>query len=221
VALEVEELLGVDLGDRRRVRAAHVVGEDLQAGDRVGVRALGQQQVARLLERVGLLGAAVDLDHAAPDRGGAAVEDPAEGQVARGARRGVLLQRVEVDVLAPARGVGAGDRGVRAALGELRLEEDLAVLAAEAERDPVQVAVAADDRPLRAEHPGLLVDVLAAHVAQPRVVAHDELDDPVDQARACCRRPTASGPRPRPARPPRARRACACAGRSPPRRGCS
>src|SRR5215218_200874 len=39
---QVEQLLRVDLRDRRRVRAAHVVGEDLQAGDRVRVRALGQ-----------------------------------------------------------------------------------------------------------------------------------------------------------------------------------
>jgi hypothetical protein len=52
---QVEELLLVDLGDRRGVRAAHVVGEDLQARDRVGVRALGEQQVAALLERVGAL----------------------------------------------------------------------------------------------------------------------------------------------------------------------
>src|SRR4051812_42259498 len=34
---QVEELLAVDLGDRGGVRAAHVVGEDLEAGDRVGV----------------------------------------------------------------------------------------------------------------------------------------------------------------------------------------
>ena len=34
----VEELLAVDLAERRAVRAADVVGEDLEAGDRVGVR---------------------------------------------------------------------------------------------------------------------------------------------------------------------------------------
>src|SRR5689334_23533392 len=52
---QVEELVRVDLRDRGRMRAAHVVGEDLEAGNRVGVRLLRQQQVARLLERVGLL----------------------------------------------------------------------------------------------------------------------------------------------------------------------
>src|SRR5204862_4704153 len=46
---QVEELLAVDLAERRAVRAAHVVGEDLEAGDRVGVRALREQQVAVLL----------------------------------------------------------------------------------------------------------------------------------------------------------------------------
>ena len=44
---EVEELLLVDLGDRRGVGAADVVGEDLEAGDRVGVR-LGESSRLRL-----------------------------------------------------------------------------------------------------------------------------------------------------------------------------
>src|SRR4051794_31609282 len=35
--LQVEELVGVDLRDRRRVGAADVVGEDLEARDGVGV----------------------------------------------------------------------------------------------------------------------------------------------------------------------------------------
>src|SRR5579864_7817164 len=52
----VEELVAVDLGKRRAVRAAHVVGEDLEAGNRVRVRVFGQQQVAVLLVRVRLLG---------------------------------------------------------------------------------------------------------------------------------------------------------------------
>ena len=153
VRAQVEELLAVDLGDGRRVGAAHVVGQDLEARDRVGVGALGEQQVARLLEGVGALGARVDLDHPAPHRAGAVGQDAAEGEVARGVGRRVLLQRVEVEVLAPARGVGAGDAAVRAGAGELGLLEDLAVGRAEAERDPVQRAVAADDGALRAEDP--------------------------------------------------------------------
>ena len=100
---QVVELLGVDLGDRGGVRAANVVGLDLQARDRVGVGLVGEQQVAALLEGVGLLGAGVDADHPAPDRGRAVGQDAAEGEVGDGVRGGVLLGGVEVEVLAAAR----------------------------------------------------------------------------------------------------------------------
>ena len=51
--MQVEELLLVDAADGRGVSAAHVIGLDLEAGDRVRVRAVGQQQVAALLKGVG------------------------------------------------------------------------------------------------------------------------------------------------------------------------
>ena len=50
-----QRLLGIDLGDGGGVGAADVVGLDLEAGDGVRMGALGDQQVARLLEGVGLL----------------------------------------------------------------------------------------------------------------------------------------------------------------------
>ena len=111
---QIEELLGIHLGDRGRVRAAHVVRLDLQSGDRVRMRALGDQQVARLLEGVGLLGAGVDDDVALPDGAGAALQNAAEGEVGGRVLRRVLLRRVEVDVLAAVGGVCAGDAGVGA-----------------------------------------------------------------------------------------------------------
>ena len=106
-ALQVVELLLVELRDGGRVRAAHVVGLDLEARDRVGVRLLREQQVAALLERVGLLRARVHLDHAAPYGARAAAEHAAERKVGDRVRRRVLLERVEVDVLAAVRHVGA------------------------------------------------------------------------------------------------------------------
>ena len=139
---QVEELLLVDLGDRRGVGAADVVGEDLQARDRVGVGLGGEQQVAALLEGVGLLGARVDLDHPAPDGGRAGGEDAAEGEVGVGVRRRVLLGRVVVEVLPGAAGVAAGDACLGARAGELGLHPHLAAARAEAERGPVEAAVA-------------------------------------------------------------------------------
>src|SRR4051812_1432663 len=174
---EVEELLLVDLRDRRRVCAADVVGEDLEARDRVRVGALGQQQVAALLERVGLLRARVDLDHPAPDRRRAVAQDPAERQIRNRVRRGVLLRRVEVDVLARVRRVGARDLGLGALAGELGLHPHAAAGGAEADGDPVELAVALHLGALCAEDPRLLVQILAADVAELGVLPDDELDD--------------------------------------------
>jgi hypothetical protein len=72
----------------------------------------------------------------------------------------VLLGRVEVQVLAVAGDVGAGDLAGGALAVEDRVLEDLAVGAAEAEHDPVQRAVALDARALAAEDPRLLVEPL-------------------------------------------------------------
>ncbi len=55
VGAQVVELLAIDLGDGGGVRAADVVGLDLEPRDRVGVGPLREQQVAALLEGVGLL----------------------------------------------------------------------------------------------------------------------------------------------------------------------
>ena len=65
---EVEELLAVDLAERRAMGAADVVGQDLEAWDRVRVCRLREQQVAVLLVRVRLLRVLLDPDHPAPDR---------------------------------------------------------------------------------------------------------------------------------------------------------
>src|SRR5438105_9743578 len=101
--------------------AADVVGLDLEAGYRVRVRALREEEVARLLEGVGLLRARIDSDHAAPDGGRTTAEHAAEGQVRGRVRSGVLLLGVEVEVLAPAAGIGARDLGVGPGAVKLRL----------------------------------------------------------------------------------------------------
>ena len=61
VRAQVVELLWVDLGNGGGVRAANVVGLDLEPGDGVGVGVGREQQVAALLERIGALGALVEL----------------------------------------------------------------------------------------------------------------------------------------------------------------
>src|SRR5262249_20564871 len=63
----VEQLVAIDLGERRAVGAAHVVREDLEAGDGVRMGLLGEEQVAILLIGVRLLCVLLHADHAAPD----------------------------------------------------------------------------------------------------------------------------------------------------------
>ena len=123
---QIEELVTIDLGDRRGVGAAHIVGEDLESRDRVGMRLGGEQQVAALLEGVGLLGAGVDFDHPPPDRGRAGAEHAAEGQVGVSVRRRVLLGRVVVEVLAGAAGVATGHPRLGARPGQVGLHPHLA-----------------------------------------------------------------------------------------------
>ena len=112
----------------------------------------------------------------------AALQDAAEGEVGGRVRRRVLLGGVEVDVLAAVGGVGAGDARLGALAGEPGLHPHVAARRAEAERDPVERAVAPDLGALGAEDPAALGELLTADVAQARVVADDQLGDDVEDA---------------------------------------
>ena len=80
------------------------------------------------------------------------------------------------------RRVGAGDLGLGALAGEQRLHAHACRCAEpKPSDDPVERAVAGDLGALGAEDPRLLVEVLAADVAQAGVLADDELDDGVEQ----------------------------------------
>ena len=88
----------------------------------------------------------------------------------------MLLGRVEVDVLAAVGGVGAGDAGLGALAAQPRLHPDVPARRAKAERHPVKRRVATDLGALGTEDPAALGQVLAADVAQARVVGDDQLD---------------------------------------------
>ena len=96
---QVEELGGVDLAGRRAVRALHVVGFDLEAGQgiRFGVRR--EQEVAVRLVGVGALGVRGDLDEAREDRARLAEQGVLEEQVGLRVAGGVDLQRALVELL--------------------------------------------------------------------------------------------------------------------------
>ena len=152
----VEELFAVDAADRRAVGAADVVREDLEPGNRNGVRRRRQHEVAVLLVRVRLLRVLLDADHPPPHRGGRVAQRALEGEVGRRVRRDVLLERVVVEMLVTVGEVRTGDTGGSAFAGEVVLDPNLALLRAEAAGDPVELGVAADLRVVRGEVPGLL-----------------------------------------------------------------
>ena len=146
-AHQVVERLGIDPADRRAVRAAHVVGLDLETRDGVGMRLRRQHQVAVLLVGVGLLRVLGDADHAAPDRPRRLGQHALEEQVGRRVRRVVLLGRVEVDVLRAVEHVGARQLRGRPRAGQARLHAALAGLRPERHGHPVELARRAPPRP--------------------------------------------------------------------------
>src|SRR5579884_3524818 len=79
---QVEELLAIDAADRRAVRAAHVVREDLEPWDRDRVRRRREHQVAALLVGIRLLRVFLDADHPAPNRGRVLAQRALEREVA-------------------------------------------------------------------------------------------------------------------------------------------
>ena len=89
--MQVEELVLVDLADRRAVGAAHVVGADLQPRHRVDARLVGQHQVAVGLVGVGALRVRLDPDQPGEDLARAVAQHALEQEVAGGVRFEVVL----------------------------------------------------------------------------------------------------------------------------------
>ena len=119
---QVEDRVLVELADGRAVRAAHVVGEDLELGIGVDQRLRGEQQVAAGLLGVGLLRLRVDVDAAVEDAARALVEHALEQLVARGVGLGVVDPHVKVGELAATHQIEAVERHLRAFAGERRLD---------------------------------------------------------------------------------------------------
>ena len=122
--MQVEERFGVELADGGAVRAAHVVGADLQFGFGVDDGVVGQDQILVGLLGIGLLRVFADDDLAVEDGVGFAVQNAFIEFVAGAVRLGVVDDRVIVDVLRAVDDVEAVQGGVepseRMALASLR-----------------------------------------------------------------------------------------------------
>jgi hypothetical protein len=96
-ALEVEALVFVDRSDGRGVAALDVVVLDLQVGNRLGPRLVGQLDVAVRLERVGASRIGSHVYEPGVDRTRPVVDHAFEQQVARRVARRVILEGAEVE----------------------------------------------------------------------------------------------------------------------------
>ena len=91
---------------------AHVVGFDLQAGDRVGAGRFRQHQIVVLLIGVGALGVFLDPDHPLPDDPRLVLEPALVEQIARRMGGNVVLPGEIGQMLAAGREHDAVDLGV-------------------------------------------------------------------------------------------------------------
>ena len=79
---QVEQRFFIDFAGGRAVRALDVVGVDFQARHAVRAGAVGEEDVAAVLARVGFLRAVRDVDHAVEDAERRVVERAAHALVA-------------------------------------------------------------------------------------------------------------------------------------------
>ena len=111
---EVVELVVVDRADRARVRALHVVGLDLEVGHRLRLGAFGEHEVAVGLERPRAADASGRMRiRPGVDRLRGVFDRTLEQEVAARVRRGVVLQRAEVEHLVPVAEVDRGEVALR------------------------------------------------------------------------------------------------------------
>src|SRR5690606_35918411 len=151
--LEVEDVLRLDLRHGRAVRAADVIGGDLQVRDRIRAGRAVEDQVAVLLERVGLLRTFLDLDQAGVDGPRAFLQRTLELEVAGRIRRLVDLPRVVVEELVLVTEVDAEHLGQAVLATEVRTDRVLGELRAQRDLQRLQLRVLAEDGALRHEVP--------------------------------------------------------------------
>ena len=176
--LQVEELLVVEAAGGARVTgAADVAGLDLEVRDRLGARAVGQDEVAVRLVRVGADGIRSDEHVADPDAARAgALQRALVEHVARGLGALVVQVDLALEVLARVGVAEAEQLGARAGAGELDARVHAHDAAAEADDDVAEGRVALDAGLVGCRVHGVVVPLLHRDDLEVGAVADDDLD---------------------------------------------
>jgi hypothetical protein len=132
--LEIKQRFLFQLADRGPMRAAHIIGQDFQPGDRIGPGLVAQHQVAIGLVAIGFLRARRDVNHPLPDGAAFAFERALEEQVAGGVGGQVVLLGVMVEVLGAVGEVETGHATRRALADQVELGEVFGQLRADCAR---------------------------------------------------------------------------------------
>src|SRR5690625_915035 len=174
-AHEVEPLVLRHRSGGGAVRAAHVVGADLQLRDRDGLGLLVEQKVTVRLVGVGLLRALVDDDDARVDGLAGVAHGALEEDVGARMLGGVVLQRELVVVLPLVREVEAQHFAVSAGALEARFDLGPRGIGTHAHGETLEPAVAAQVCPHPVEVRDIAAPVLERDVAQVGAALEDEL----------------------------------------------
>ena len=158
------------------MRATHVVGFDLQPGNRIGAGAVGQDQVVVPLIAVGLLRDLVDFDHAPPHRAAVVLLGGLIQKVAVTVRRAVILQGVIGQVLPTLGEHHAVDLAVRPRADQIDRLVDLRQPGTHRGDRPLKRRVAIDGRLLVGEVIRPVAPFLDVDVTQVRSRTLDDFD---------------------------------------------
>ena len=157
------------------MRAADVVGLNLEAGERVGLGFVAQHEVAVALVGVGFLRVGIDDNQAGEDRLRGAAEGVFVEEIGFGVGRLVNLECTLVEFLT-ALGDGEGEHlGERAGGLQLRERFVAGLAGAEVDVEGLDAGVAADDGAVGLEGKGAVAPVLFADVGEVCAVAGVEI----------------------------------------------
>src|SRR6185312_9073526 len=177
-SLKVEELLVIEASRRARMaRAEDVAGLDLEVRNRVGARALGEQQVTVLLVAVGAGGGGTDQDVADPHCPCAvALERALVAHPGLRIRSIVVNKHLLLEVLAAVCKVHAIEFGVSALAAKVHGGVDAQHLAAERDEHVLEMAVALHFGEVAREVYCIRVPFLHRDDGEVRALLHQNLD---------------------------------------------
>lgn len=175
--LEIEQRFLFQLANGGAMRAADIIGEDLQAGDRISARSVAQDQISVGLITVSFLCSRRDVDHALPNRATLTLQRTLEQQVAGRVLGKMILLRIMIKMLIAICKIKTGHTTLRAFAHQIKLGEILGQARTDRTKDPIQFAAAVDAGSLVTKIPNVTSPGLQFDEFQRRFLHYLDLDN--------------------------------------------